>query len=210
MPMTNSLKIVESAWGPAEDSACLDGMAEECQLLAKLAAKVRQENRPPEVDDALRALGGLTAGLYSLLDKVVKAQCARDELRTIAAPDATPATGPGPTPEALRTPDRRLSVTETAKAIRSYLKAELGSAIARQISVRSETFSMGSAVDISLPRSVYSSVPEDFWTDIESRFSYGRFDGMTDSADSSQHTIWIDGGERVRPGAKYVNVSPRD
>lgn len=96
-----------------------------------------------------------------------------------------------------------LSTTETAKAIRSYLK-DNG---IKPLSVRSSTYSMGSSVYIEVDVATYRSRPLEFWRDLND-FSYGSFDGMTDSYEYSTHTIsWK--GDQVRPGAKYVHVQVR-
>jgi hypothetical protein len=97
-----------------------------------------------------------------------------------------------------------LSTTETAKAIRSYLK---DSGI-KPLSVRSSTYSMGSSVYIEVDLETYRSRPLEFWRDLMNDYSYGSFDGMTDSYNYSPHTVvWK--GEQVRPGAKYVHVAVR-
>jgi hypothetical protein len=85
-----------------------------------------------------------------------------------------------------------LSLKDTAKAIRERLK-ELG---IKPISVRSHYFANGCSVDVTLLKGV----------DVDlSGYSYGAFDGMTDSFIYRERIITYQ-GKQYHPGAKYVTL----
>lgn len=97
---------------------------------------------------------------------------------------------------------RHLTTAETAKAIRQRFKA-MG---IRPISVRSRTFANGSSVDIHLKAEDFDKHGDSaYWRGFERDFTYGSFDGMTDSYNYVPTTIVFD-GELCEVGAKYVTV----
>jgi len=102
---------------------------------------------------------------------------------------------------------QRTPAALAAAAIRKELKALFP---AEKISVRSDNFSMGDAVRVSIGERVqvvdafgntrYSNPPEDAARDIVSKYQYGHFDGMTDYYEHSN-------GRSDIPQVKYVTVS---
>ncbi len=88
------------------------------------------------------------------------------------------------------------TAAETAKKIRNALKAEFPGV---KFSVKSETYSMGSAVRVS-----WTDGPErDAVHAVVSKFESSEFDGMTDS--STTHGYVFEGQRYV--GAKYIQVT---
>lgn len=95
---------------------------------------------------------------------------------------------------------RNLTVTQTAKAIRLWLK-ERG---IKPVSVISSRFAGGTSVSVHVRRADY--VQFCFWEELQ-QFAYGSFNPMNDSYEHQTKTILYE-GEQCEPGAKYVQVFP--
>lgn len=93
------------------------------------------------------------------------------------------------------------SVAETAKWLRDQLKRRG----IKPLSVRSRSFSMGTSIDVVLPKDTCDGDLELVQT-IARQTTYGRFDAMLDSYECIDRTItW--NGITGRPGSKYTHVT---
>lgn len=95
-----------------------------------------------------------------------------------------------------------ISVTDTAKLVRKAIKTAYP---AHKISVRSDSYSMGAAIRITVPKdSDLTDSDIENIRDIVKPFEGATFDGMTDM--KSYHDTMFE-GQRVHFGADYIFVN---
>lgn len=98
-----------------------------------------------------------------------------------------------------------LTPAQTAAALRVRFRELLGTD-AKRVSVRTDVYSQGSTIRVALPAELLARVGGTESVDkLERQYSFGRFDGSTDSTLFSNHTI-MHKGQPAKPGALYCSI----